>query len=1471
MKSFLRYLQVIDRKASSSIAQHSRVNFTEGRNLPSQKLEVIALALGHKVILPVFVVCSFVTTKTVWAYVAPTGMSYTNATNGTLTLPGNLTATLAASGSNLVFDITLTTLNGLGGPASTFYSPQIATTTPAGEYDANLGGCANATTTVQTCSNRGSIRITFSQPVKNPRLHIAGVGGRTGTTLAYNSIITLSSARNGSTTVTPSWSLIAGNANISATSTSVSTTTLTNNTSCSATSGAVAGCGTLAINGTVTEITLNIALKYGLTSGTGTLAVSNTDIDGVTYTVTTDEDFGDAPSTFDPTQAARHVVSDLMLGASVDSENPSTANSTTSPNAVAAGSNNNGTNGDGADEDAIGSFPTLTTASTSYALTVPISGASKAGRVCGWVDFDNSNTFTATEGACSSFVAGATSVTLSWTGLSGLTTGNRYVRLRTSYDSNLATTTPAGRLDSGEVEDYQLTIAAPPVNLTVTKTTSTPNAVPGGAASYTITVSNASGASTATGVQISDTLPSGFTFDATLGNPTLSGGATRTSTQNPTQNTATPTWGTFDIPAGGRVSLNFAVNVSETSGVGTYQNPVSVTYSTGSANYNANASTGEDVTLSNFTPSALPPAPAPPVTLGGVCGLPGNDGPAPSTLAGVVNTYYPAVTASASAGSTSITIGAATGATTPIATGDLLLIVQMQDASIDSSNTASYGSGNSSNLGSGQTSMGNSGLYEYAVATNSVPLSGGTLNIRGANGGGLANTYVNQAATPSRGQRRFQIVRVPQYASMIISSTLSAAAWDGQTGGILALDVAGDLNFNNRSIDTINRGFRAGYSTKNISNNSTTTYVAPTSANVNGVSGGKGEGTAGTPRFVWNGTVAVDNGSDGYPNGDLGKGAPANAGGAGNAHNAGGGGGGNGGIGGQGGLPWRGAGGIIDAGGRPGLFSSLVSPAVWRLTLGGGGGGGDANNATTGVRGGVGGGLTIIRAGRMIGSGTILATGDDGDVGAFGTSPDGAGGGGAGGTVLLAARSSSSTASITVQANGGRGGNTLNDGGNEHGPGGGGGGGLVLYNVPGGLVSATVNGGATGKANGGAGIPHGAVAGQVGQVVPFTESQDPFAGVNSSNCFPQLSVVKTTSTPQVLPGTTATYTIALTNAVGKADAVSVSVTDNLPTNFTYTSTTAVNLINGATRPVTTNPTAGATAPTWGSFTIPGGGRVEVTFNVTVGSTVANGTYQNPATATYPDPTRLTVTDTATASYDSASSTGEDVTVGGPPNLLLVKRITRINNSQTSSGGDNLAAYNNTASPYDDNTDDTPPFAGEPNPNQDDTTNWPDADNNGQPDDFLIGGTNGGNVRPDDEVEYTIYFLSAGNNTANNVQMCDRVPQNQTFVPDAYNNISQVTGGIAGSDRGITVSYNGNSLSYTNSNDGDTARYYAPGVSLPAVCGTGANTNGAIVVNLGQGATATAGTNLGGSLSSANAVPATPINSYGFVRFKAKVN
>src|SRR5437764_12680768 len=100
-----------------------------------------------------------------------------------------------------------------------------------------------------------------------------------------------------------------------------------------------------------------------------------------------------------------------------------------------------------------------------------------------------------------------------------------------------------------------------------------------------------------------------------------------------------------------------------------------------------------------------------------------------------------------------------------MASGDLILVIQMQDATINSTNTDSYGSGVAGAPASGLTAL-NAGLYEYVVAQSSVGLGGGTITIKGASGTNrLINSYSTAAATATQGQKTFQVVRVPQYSS----------------------------------------------------------------------------------------------------------------------------------------------------------------------------------------------------------------------------------------------------------------------------------------------------------------------------------------------------------------------------------------------------------------------------------------------------------------------------------------------------------------------------------------------------------------------------------------------------------------------------------------------------------------------------------------------------------------------------------
>ena len=483
----------------------------------------------------------------------------------------------------------------------------------------------------------------------------------------------------------------------------------------------------------------------------------------------------------------------------------------------------------------------------------------------------------------------------------------------------------------------------------------------------------------------------------------------------------------------------------------------------------------------------------------------GRDGPRTITAANtVVNAYAALAGADRAVGNTTITVdniaNLGTGFTAALSRGDLLLIVQMQGATIDVTESTAYGT---------VTALGSAGNYEFVgvegVAGNVITLACG-----------LKNAYTVAGRT--------QVVRVPQYTTLTVNSgaSITANAWNGTTGGVVAVHAQTTLQLSG-SIDATGAGFRGGSIVgDNLSRaEGTATTLYRSAAPADG--GEKGEGIAGYQAS--------------YTNGRYGRGAPANGGGGGNSHNAGGGGGANAPSGtatwtGQGVMitndpvnvvggalawpldpnyaqspsPGGGRGGYTfsannldatTAAGAPGLAGwggnnrrqvgglgghTLTNSPAARLFIGGGGGAGDGNNGAAGP-GGAGGGLVFVIAGSVTGTGSILASGQAGSNSspAAGNSGDAAGGGGGGGTIVVHA---GSLTAITISANGGVGGNqTMSSGPNEaEGPGGGGGGGYIAISGTGNptLSAGRGLGGTTNRAGLAEFPSNGATAGNTG-------------------------------------------------------------------------------------------------------------------------------------------------------------------------------------------------------------------------------------------------------------------------------------------------------------------------------------------------------------------------------------------------------
>ena len=229
------------------------------------------------------------------------------------------------------------------------------------------------------------------------------------------------------------------------------------------------------------------------------------------------------------------------------------------------------------------------------------------------------------------------------------------------------------------------------------------------------------------------------------------------------------------------------------------------------------------------------------IALAGECGTPGRDGS--GAITGVVNTYWNG-TSNPAAGAPSFSLGPARGAARTIAPGDLLKLIHIQDANINRDNTLAYGDGRAAAPASCSTALRRAGRFEYVRAANSVGAGGGTLGVTSP----VVYDYSNQTPTNNRGNRRFQIVRVPQYLDASITGTLSAVPWDGTSGGIVAIDVANTLTFSGGTIEASAIGFRGGGGRASSSGSGASTDTRTVFAH--GANGAKGEGFAGTPRLV---------------------------------------------------------------------------------------------------------------------------------------------------------------------------------------------------------------------------------------------------------------------------------------------------------------------------------------------------------------------------------------------------------------------------------------------------------------------------------------------------------------------------------------------------------------------------------------------------------------------------------------------
>jgi len=367
--------------------------------------------------------------------------------SATATMPASgLRQTITASGQTELLDATTAGMRGIG---PTTYRPAIARTTPTQDLVVNTGTCAST----GSCGERGTVTIAFSQPVRDPVLHLAGIGGAVTQTVSgkptaqseLHSILKLTTAGLSLTKVGQGNNLAVTSDTITAANHDAGPNCVNTKTGAGGPdASASAACGSVRVNGVATKLTFDVTAFF---TQHPKLPAFNTESSGDAFSVlaSTGEDFGDAPTTYG---AAWSVLSDLRLGKDATEDNATVANGTAGPTAP-----------DQADDGV--TFKPLRTTATAYTAELSITGASKAGRACAWIDLDRDGSFDPAERSCAAFASGQSAVTLNWSKFVRPSAGASYARVRVGY-TDAQVDKPAGAADAGEVEDYPLVVTPPP-------------------------------------------------------------------------------------------------------------------------------------------------------------------------------------------------------------------------------------------------------------------------------------------------------------------------------------------------------------------------------------------------------------------------------------------------------------------------------------------------------------------------------------------------------------------------------------------------------------------------------------------------------------------------------------------------------------------------------------------------------------------------------------------------------------------------------------------------------------------------------------------------------------------------------------------------------------------------------------------------------------------------------------------------
>jgi len=387
---------------------------------------------------------------------------------------------------------------------------------------------------------------------------------------------------------------------------------------------------------------------------------------------------------------------------------------------------------------------------------------------------------------------------------------------------------------------------------------------------------------------------------------------------------------------------------------------------------------------------------------------------------------------------------------------------------------------------------------------------------------------------------------------------------------------------------------------------------------------------------------------------------------------------------------------------------------------------------------------------------------------------------------------------------------------------------------------------------------------------------------------PPPTVTKTASPTNVTQGDPVTYTVTVTNTSGTVVNIN-SITDTLPSGFTYVSTGAGTLGAPTTSP---NPGDGGTVTwTFTGVTLPA--TSSRTFIFTVNSGTTGGTYFNTANV-FTSVGTLTGTDTTGVTVNTAALTvSKSVALASNPSVPITSAsrndvvrwtIVVTNNSQTTATGVQVQDALPTGFTY---VDATPAPNSAPTVGQNGTVTWTGytLTSGGGTQTFTIDAvattagsfTNTADVTsveaapvsasanlfvagpilainkvanttvfvPPATITYTISYANVGNATANLTYLGDTVPTGFTFVPGSSSancNINRVidatvTAGGSGYTSTPTVTISG------GSGAGATATAVLAGGAVTAITilnpGTGYTSDPTITISGGGGSGATA--------------------------------